>query len=148
MSTRQIHTFDHLHIEKEIVELHQFFQDWFNGDIPADNAAFTRLTSVLAPNFKIITPDGQIIRRDALLQRLQQAHQDQKGIRIWIEDVRVLQWLPQHVLVTYQEWQESENQVTVRQSSALFQETDNTPNGWRWLHVHETWRPESAQAAT
>ncbi len=82
MNPRQLHTFDYLHIEKEIIQLHQFFQDWFNGDISADDTAFDRLETALAPDFKIITPDGQIVRREALLQRLQQMHQDQKGIRI------------------------------------------------------------------
>jgi len=136
---RRIHSFDFLHIEAEIVQLHQFFQDWFNGITDPSEEDFSRLSDVLAEGFMLVSPDGRAIDRQPLLDGLYQAYNSRKGMRIWIREVRVLHWFDHLVLATYQEWQEIESQVTARLSSGLFREKAGTPNGLEWLHVHETW---------
>jgi hypothetical protein len=136
---KRVHSFAYLKIENEIVQLHQFFQDWFNGDIEPSEGQFARLDDVLAENFSMIAPNGNIIEREPLLERLRLAHNSRQGMRIWIENVRILRWFDTMALATYEEWQEIQGQVTSRLSSVLFQEVEHTPNGWQWLHVHETW---------
>lgn len=98
----RIHSFDHLHIDAEIVQLHQFFQDWYNGAIPETKAGFTRLENALAEGFRIITPDAQIIEREAILQSIESAHNTRLAMRIWIEDVRIQRWFENHILASYQ----------------------------------------------
>jgi len=62
-----------------------------------------------------------------------------KTKRIWIKTVRLRQQIKDLSLATYEEWQELERQTTARLSSMLFQGAQSTPNGLKWLHVHETW---------
>ncbi|MFX0151840.1 MAG: hypothetical protein ACFFAJ_13715 [Candidatus Hodarchaeota archaeon] len=42
--------------ETEIKELHKFFENWYNGVISQSEKTFSRLTRVLARNFKLISP--------------------------------------------------------------------------------------------
>ncbi len=140
---RRIHSFDFLHIEAEIVQLHQFFQDWYNGEIELSEEKFSRLDDVLADSFKLVSPEGRLLERKLLLDGIQKAHNARNGIRIWIEDVRVLHWFDELVLAAYHECQEFEGNETVRLSSVLFRIKADTPNRLEWMHVHETWLDQS-----
>ena len=126
-------------IENEIIQLHQFFQDWYNNELAPTDENFSRCADVLAPDFSIIFPNGEIIQQQPLLDALHKAHNSRTGMRIWINNVQVYHHVGDLILATYEEWQEIEGQVTARLSSVLFQEAQPTPNGIRWLHVHETW---------
>ncbi len=136
---RRIHSFDFLHIEAEIVQLHQFFQDWYNGDIEFNEDNFSRLNHVLAESFKLVSPDGKVLERQLLLDGIHQAHNTRQGMRIWIEEVRVLHWFDELVLAMYHEHQDLDGKSTVRLSSVFFRKKPGTPNQLEWLHVHETW---------
>jgi hypothetical protein len=126
-------------IANEIVQLHQFFQDWYNSQLAPTDEDFARCEEALAPDFSIIFPNGESVLREPLLDKLRKAHNSHTNMRIWIEKVQVLHQVGDTVLATYQEWQEIEGKVTTRLSSVLFQKADSTSNGLQWLHVHETW---------
>ena len=132
--------------EKEVVELHRFFQDWFNGVLPPTEEAFRRFDSVMAERFMIISPEGVPAEREELVDRLRQAHgiwrQTGQPGRIWIENLRVRHQVGQQAMVLYEEWQEIEGESRGRLSTAVLQRRDHTPNGVEWLHVHEVWLPE------
>lgn len=138
-TNRRIHSFDHLHVEAEIVELHQFFQDWYIGKLERSKENFDRLENALADGFRIVTPNAQIIERQPLIDGIENAHNTQVAMRIWIEDVHIQHWLDDHVLATYQEWQEKGGETTTRLSSVLFKRKPENPHGLEWLFVHETW---------
>jgi hypothetical protein len=126
--------------ENEIVQLHQFFQDWYNNTLAPTDENFTRVTQVLGREFFIIFPDGKIIDRQSLIASLRRAHNSHTSMRIRIKNVQIRQRVNNLILATYEEWQETEGQTTTaRLSSVLFQEALSTPNGLQWLHVHETW---------
>ena len=61
-------------IKLEIIELHQFFQDWFNGKLENNKEEFSRVTSVLDDLFTLITPNGQIMTKNDLLDLLHSSH--------------------------------------------------------------------------
>jgi hypothetical protein len=126
-------------IQKEIVEIHQFFQGWFNGLVSNDEKIFERLTRVLADGFTLITPRGKLIDREEMISSLQSAYHSRKGMRIWIEKVQILHRFGEITMVSYEEWQLVERDVTVRLSSAIFKFQPGAPNKVVWLHVHETW---------
>lgn len=128
--------------EREIVELHDFFTAWFRGDLANDGAAFARFEEALADGFTIITPGGIVLSRDRILDAVRDGHGSDASARIWIEDVRVRQESCEVVIATYEEWQRSgEAPARGRLSTVVFQRDDAAMNGWRWLHVHETWLP-------
>ena len=125
--------------KKEIIELHQFFQEWLTGALPATPEAFRRAGEVVGAGFVIIGPDGKLTERETLLARIEQGHGGRPGLRMWIDQFRFWRQEGQIALATYQEWQETAEGRTVRLSTAIFREKAGTPNGLEWLHVHETW---------
>ncbi len=131
--------------ELEVVELHRFFEAWFLGHLPP--TAFDRFTSVMADSFVRISPEGQLEKLASLTERLQQAHASHNkpgpSLRIWIQNFRVRQQQKKRCLVTYQEWQDSCERVRGRLATALFHVRPDTPCGVEWLHLHETWMPET-----
>ena len=126
-------------IENEIIELHQFFQDWYNNQLSPTDENFARFVNALHRNFRIIFPNGDQVQYQTLMNTLRSKHGSQANMRIWIKQIQVLHQIGDLVLATYQEWQEINGQVNTRLSTVLFQKALSTPNGLRWLHVHETW---------
>lgn len=128
---------------EEILELHRFFQDWVLGVLPNDDEAFARLTGVLTNGFAIVSPDGRIDRREALVEGIRARHgaERDRGYRIWIENVQLRTTKNQLHIVVYEEWQETEGSVKGRLSTAILIDRKGTPNGVAWMHVHETWLP-------
>jgi len=133
---------------REVVELHRFFQDWFGGVLQNDDDTLGRFAGVMAEGFLIVPPSGAATEREFLLERLRGAHGswatggDKPG-RIWIENLRVRRSVDDWAIVTYEEWQEVGGETRGRISTAVFGRRENTPNGVEWLHVHETWLPDS-----
>ncbi len=125
---------------REVVDLHQFFEDWFTGRLPQTEEAFQRFPLVTAPEFALIGPDGAARTRAQVLEWVWSIHGARPTTRMWIEDVRVAVVRPSLYLVTYDEWQADADSRSVRVSSALFEDSAGAPNGLNWLHVHETWK--------
>ncbi len=141
--------------QREVLGLHQFFEDWFAGRIDAGPDSFARCTNVLAPEFTLINPDGERTDRPDLLERLQAAHghAGHTYFHIRIADVESRRLADGLWLVTYQEWQETDGFITARWSSAILREATGPDNGLTWVHVQETWiaaedEPEHEPAAT
>ena len=127
--------------EKEVVELHQFFQDWFNGVIPNGDEQFDRFADVMADSFGMVPPNGRFVSRAPLLEGLRGSYgrSQQSPGRIWIENFVTRQTEHGWLLATYEEWQSFDDKTTSRLSTVLLQENESAPNGFIWLHVHETW---------
>jgi len=127
---------------KEIEELHQFFQDWFNGSLPETDVSFARFGDVMASDFEMVAPNGRSVTITNLQPALRQRHNSWQNGRIWIENVRVHWQKGELLLVVYEEWQAVDGLENGRLSSVLFQQQLNLPNNLLWLYVHETWLPD------
>ena len=127
--------------EKEIPELHEFFQEWFAGRLPANEDAFARFARAMGADFQMITPEGERIERGTLLDGLRKAHGSQPDCLIWVEKVSSRQLAKDLCLVTYEEWQGSGDDARGRLSSALLRRAANAPRAVEWLHLHEVWLP-------
>lgn len=128
----------------EIDALHQCFEDWFNGRVPRTAEVFSRIDTALGEAFVIVMPQGNKVERAPLLKALYDAHTGRRGIRIWIEDVRVLEEDHALVVAEYEEWQTEGGETTSRHSTVVFRRNADRPNGLEWLRVHETWFERSA----
>jgi hypothetical protein len=124
---------------KEIIELHQFFEDWFNGRPTQTDESFSRMDEVMGDEFVIVMPRGVKVDRGPLLKGLFDAHGAQPGIRIWIENIRLHADNGPLIIVEYEEWQQTDEETVSRYSTAVFRIKEDTPNGIEWVHVHETW---------
>ena len=126
---------------KEVEELHKFFVDWYLGDLPQSEMYFERFSKHISEDFGLIPPSGKFIVHDVILDMIWHAHKSMEGkqFHIWIENPKLL-WSrgPIH-LVSYEEWQEREGEISSRISSAVFEDDPDCRNKLRWLYVHETW---------
>lgn len=123
----------------EIDALHQCFEAWFNGRVPRNAETFDRIDTALGAAFVIVLPQGGKVERAPLLKGLYDAHGSRQGIRIWIENVQVLEEDRALVIAEYEEWQEEGGETTSRHSTVVFRRNDGNPNGLEWFRVHETW---------
>ena len=124
-------------VKKEISELHTFFELYFKGELSDDT---TRFSEVLDSSFRIVTPTALLVSRESIINIIKKSYNTRLDINIWTEDVDILEITETIVGATYYELQKSNGSaITKRISTALFRKDKNTPNGLKWLHVHETW---------
>lgn len=120
---------------EEVIALHAVFEAWL-GDGPADGA-LERIADAFGPTFHLVTPDGRLLDRDAVLRWLSGARGERgPGLRIVAEEVTALPPPAQGLsMISYVERQWTIRGETARRSVALLR--DGTPP--RWLMVCETW---------
>lgn len=124
---------------QEVIDLHQFFEDWFRGKLPNTDEAFARCSGSLSAEFSIVSPDGIITPADKLLIGIRAMHGKVSDFKLWVENLQSRPLGGGIQLVTYEEWQTRGEETTARVSSALFRPNSTVPNSAEWLHVHETW---------
>lgn len=122
-------------ISKEIKGLHNFFQQFFTGEI--QQGTINRFEEVLDDNFTLITPHGQFTTRHDILAMVKQNHNSRNQMKIWTNDILTKTLSKDLYLATYQELQGMEDgSKTIRLSTAIFRVEGSKVI---WIHVHETW---------
>ena len=132
--------------EREVVELHVFFEEWFHGRLDDTDAAFARFADAMADDMVYIGPAGNALARETLLTGLRGRHGAWQGseARIWIDAVETRDLGGGLALVTYEEWQtDPAGDTRARRSTILLETSDAGPAGLVWRHVHETWMAET-----
>ncbi len=122
----------------EVDELHEFFEAYFLGTIPADD--LTRFETVLDPDFTIVGPDGGVSNRATTLDAVRQGFHHTSDFTLTTRDHRLVHADDSTVVGSYIEhhgW--SDGRENERLSTVVFRVDDSMPNGLRWLRVHETW---------
>jgi hypothetical protein len=118
----------------EVVRLHRFFDDWYNG-LPGLTIA--QFEDAMDPRFTIVTPDGDILSQPSIVAAVGNGF-GKGGITITVEDFHV-EDLGTVVVCRYDEIHETPQEVTRRISTAVMVIDLDTPGGYRWISVHETW---------
>jgi hypothetical protein len=117
-----------------------FFQDWFTGAARETDDSFARVSRVLASDFLLVSPRGELYDRTGILEIIRAAYNRRtSGFRVWIEDVTVRLIAEPLCIATYEEWQAEGSNRTRRFSSVVFRRAPDLPNGVQWVHLHETW---------
>ena len=125
----------------EVLDLHEFFEDWLSGRGPDTPEHFARLERSLDPEFEIITPGGELISRTDLIEGLAGGFASRgKDFRLWVQNTRARVVEEGLCLVTYEEWQTVDGVEKGRLSSALLRCA--AQGNCTWVHVHETALPE------
>jgi len=121
---------------REVEALHQFFVAWFLGE-PAD---FTACEAAFAPDFRMVTPDGAVHERAAVVARLRAARASAPAdFTIAIVEPRVAWQTADAVLLEYVERQYRDGRTSMRRASGLFTGETAAPRGVVWRHLQETW---------
>jgi hypothetical protein len=124
--------------QREIDELLAFFQQWYRGEIPNNQATFDRLEGVLHENFTIVTPDGETLERYSITSDIRRMHGVDPEARVWATDIHEIYKYQHASVYSYEEHQFVAGNADVRVSTAVFVRDDDAPNGLVWLRVHET----------
>uniref|UniRef100_UPI003F493EEA DUF4440 domain-containing protein n=1 Tax=Nonomuraea bangladeshensis TaxID=404385 RepID=UPI003F493EEA len=114
-------------VRAEVVRHHQVIEQWLAGRAP--RAAFDRFSAAHAPGFTMVAPDGRLLSRGDVLAEVEPAYGGRPDARIEIRAVAVVTTAPGLVVARYEEWQDDEGRL----ATVVLQD------GWRWLHLHETW---------
>ena len=130
--------------EKEIRELHAFFEAWYQGAIANSDDAFRRLEHVLAPAFTLITSDGYTFTRDQVLSLLRNEYATKPDIKMWVDNVRLRYTADDVILTTYEEHGTTADGERSTLITALLCRHPERPNGLEWIHIHEVRLPSQS----
>tara|TARA_R110000782_G_C14808207_1_gene412516 strand:+ start:418 stop:858 length:441 start_codon:yes stop_codon:yes gene_type:complete len=133
-------------VRTEIEDLHQFFVGWFSGALDT-NSFDEGFLARFDPDFLLIPPAGIILSLEELNTGIRNTHNTNPDFRIAIRNVKIQRVLESEIIATYEEWQRNARASTPpdngRLATVIFKKSDPL----KWLHVHETWMPESIQTA-
>lgn len=124
---------------REVERLHGFFVEWYTGQLKPE--AFERMDGAIAPDFEMVTPDGEVLNREAVLGMVR----DTRGayapgaFGIDVRNFAPVDLGDDRAVVRYEEWQTTPDGTTGRLSTALFRVAPEAPGEFSWITVHETW---------
>jgi hypothetical protein len=133
-------------VRTEIESLHGFFVGWFSGALPS--AEFeSGFLARFDPAFLLVPPAGTLLDLEQLANGVRSAHATNPDFRIAIRNVEVRRMFDGHILATYEEWQRNALASTPRDNARIATVLFLDVRPLRWLHIHETWLPESIARA-
>ncbi|MBD8514048.1 DUF3291 domain-containing protein [Photobacterium sp. CAU 1568] len=125
--------------KKEVDDLHDFLQQWFQGEISNTSENRELLSSRFDQFGELLSPDGLIEPFHCLENRFNSAHGKFLNAKIWITGFTPVLLNNKDILVKYTEWRQIDGETNVRFTTALLSEKNKAPNGIVWKHIHETW---------
>jgi hypothetical protein len=133
-------------VRTEIEAFHEFFVDWFSGRLPLSQFESGFLDR-FATDFLLIPPAGTLLNLEQLSSAVRSAHATNSEFRIAIRNVTILRQFDDHILATYEEWQRNARASTPPENARIATVLFRDERPLRWLHIHETWLPESVARA-
>jgi hypothetical protein len=129
---------------KEVFALHEFFVGWFrHAETDID---FRLCESALAPDFRMVTPDGVVRDRAAIVEMVRRARGTlPEDFAIVISEVEPIWQQGNAILLGYIEQQYRNGFVTRRRSTVLLTAEPSAPRGVVWRHLQETWLTKTEQ---
>lgn len=127
--------------QTEARQLHDFFRDWYRGDIADTDENYARLADVLADDFQLITSGGFAVDRELMLQMMRGEHGTKPDIEMRTDNYRLRVEEGDLILFTYQEHGEAGGLAKSTLISVLMRRNPAAPNGVEWVHLHEVALP-------
>lgn len=133
-------------VNHEIVGLHDFFTEWFNGTVERGQLE-PRFLSRLHKDVQFIPPEGAVMTADVIREGFGRGYGTNPNFRSHIRDIDIRYYRGDLVLATYTEWQTgatmSDDANNARITTVLMEMTSPVT----WLHIQETWLPDAVRAA-
>lgn len=127
-------------IQKEIVQIHQYFEDWYNGSSAEDYIEFDlNVSNRFCDNFKIVMPDGTLYQRNEILKVIKDGYGTGDNFQIEIKMISTEAIKEDLFLVLYEEWHsESGKDRAGRIAAVILKKNDECVLGYEWIHCHES----------
>ncbi|WP_186356821.1 DUF4440 domain-containing protein [Streptomonospora sp. PA3] len=125
-------------VRAEAERLHAVIERWFAGSSAAADADAELFARAQAPDFSFVGADGGTAERQAVLEAFAGARGRSPGLRIRIEDVRLVAADREVVVGSFLERHLDAPGARSRRCTAVFRRDPDTPHGLRWLHLQET----------
>lgn len=126
--------------EREVRELHAFFGHWYRASAAVE---LERASSVLAPEFELLSPDGELLTRQRLLSELAAERGVYPELRISVEEIRTVPLANGEVTVRYIEIHVERGECERRSCCALLRRCSAAVNGLAWVAIDERRTPGS-----
>jgi hypothetical protein len=125
---------------QEVIELHAFFQAWFNGECPKTEESFARVRVAWPEPFTLIDPSHTVRRSHELLRQTYLEYGAYPGLKIQVRNPQALHETSENqVVVAYEEWHVDPKGQEGRMCTAIlgfqYGVSSRVP---KWLHVHES----------
>ncbi|MEM9582173.1 MAG: hypothetical protein AAGA08_03585 [Pseudomonadota bacterium] len=133
-------------VTKEVVDLHDFFTEWFNGTVERDQLD-PQFLSRLDKNVIFIPPEGHIMTGDMLRGGFDRGYGANKDFRTKIRDVRIRHEIGDLVMAINTEWQMGTALSAEKNNARVTSVVVKMTNPVTWLHIHETWLPDALRDA-
>jgi len=121
--------------QREVDELHEFFQALFLGQIDS----MDRADAAFGSDFTFVGPDGLLADRGQILEMLESGRGHSSELAIGVEGHRTIVEAGALIVGEYIEVHEVADGGNRRRTTVVFDVDPDGPNGVRWRHVHETW---------
>lgn len=123
--------------ETEVMELHKFFEGWYNGSTARSDDNFSRLANVLADDFQLITATGFTVNKTLLITLMKGGYGTKQDLNMRIEKISPRAQGENLCVLTYEEYGNAEGGLKKILVSAVLRRAPEKRNGLEWLHVHE-----------
>ncbi|MEM8993321.1 MAG: hypothetical protein AAGF23_00890 [Acidobacteriota bacterium] len=136
-----------------VLDLHVFFEEWFNARVPDSPESLARFRDVLADDFEYIGAAGYRFRKAQLFTsgtwpgHGYWTQEDRKGGKTRVENFEFRRISDTTAIATWEYWQderfgdEAEPKSRGRFDTGVFRLDPSKPKGIEWLHVQETLLP-------
>jgi hypothetical protein len=118
----------------EVEELHAFFEAWYRG---TSGVGLQRVSKVLASEFELLAPNGELISRNDLLSQLASECGAYPELRITIHHVGVRPAGEGGVAIEYVERHTEGGAIDERRCCALLREGKVSPLNVEWVAIYE-----------
>lgn len=128
-------------VRNEVESLHEFFCDWFTGQLPEEE--FERqFLSRFSSDLVFIPPAGNLLGLDDLSASVRAGYASNPDFRIQIRNVTVCREFDGHLIATYEEWQRNALASKPANNGRIASVVFTKGQSLKWLHIHETWLPK------
>ncbi|CAB3625673.1 hypothetical protein [Achromobacter pestifer] len=118
------------------LDAHALIEQWI-GQPDAPDTVLAALLSGFAPDFTMITTDGQRLPRNTLPALFGSLRGARPGLKIDIDEMTLHHADSASALLSYRERHAWTHGATQRRATVLFTAAADSPP--QWAHLHETW---------
>ncbi|KAK1289860.1 Sucrose-phosphatase 2 [Acorus calamus] len=125
----------------EVVKFYMLYERWRRAEVGNFEQHMQYFKKIFCPNGIVVNPSGVERTFNEYISALGQFYGDKKGkpFRVWVDRVSTQKINTDAWLVKYDKWELTDEGRQCCLTSAVLKETTESPSGFAWLHIHQTW---------